>query len=119
MEPSQRAVYVDEADRFYADPVGFIRREYAGLSAPSRYRPPWQSPSSLPFATPKMPDCLVFFEQLEKSMPEIVRQIDEMSGQPKAQEWVPEWRGFNSEFHDDWRRKGKVVVWCLRDNPKS
>jgi phosphatidylinositol glycan class B len=23
------------------------------------------------------------------------------------------WRGFNSHLHDDARRKGDVVVWCL------
>ncbi|KAF8544834.1 Alg9-like mannosyltransferase family-domain-containing protein [Trichophaea hybrida] len=25
------------------------------------------------------------------------------------------WRGFNSHWHDDWRRKGDVVVYCRRD----
>ncbi len=23
------------------------------------------------------------------------------------------WRGFNSHWHNDWRRKGDVAVWCL------
>ena len=29
------------------------------------------------------------------------------------------WRGFNSHWHDDWRRKGDVVVWCLDSEKKK
>ena len=28
------------------------------------------------------------------------------------------WRGFNTHWHDDWRRKGDVVVWCLDPEKK-
>jgi phosphatidylinositol glycan class B len=115
MKAEERSAYMDEADRFYADPVGFIRDEYTMLSAPSRYRPPFKASSPLSTNEPRTPDCLVFFEQLEGAMPGIVQQIDQISRKPSHKEWVPEWRGFNSHFHDDRRRRGDVVVWCLQD----
>ena len=29
--------------------------------------------------------------------------------------YAERWRGGNSGLHDDWRRRGDVVVWYLRD----
>lgn len=51
----------------------------------------------------KWPLYLVFFEQLEPVMRTYLGQ----TGYGEC------WRGFNSHFHDDWRRKGDVVVWCM------
>lgn len=52
------------------------------------------------------PEYLVFFAQLEPTM----RQIGKDSAYKEC------WRTFNSWAHDDWRRKGDVVVWCLQDS---
>ena len=50
------------------------------------------------------PDYLVFFEGLET----VLRDMTGGAG------YGPCWRGWNGWFHDDWRRRGDVVVWCLR-----
>lgn len=49
------------------------------------------------------PQNLVFFEALE----------DELSGALRDTRYKECWRGFNSHFHDDSRRVGDVIVWCL------
>jgi len=49
------------------------------------------------------PDYLVFFAQLE---PLMTRALDGSQYRECA-------RLFNSHAHDDWRRTGDVVVWCL------
>jgi GPI mannosyltransferase 3 len=87
---NRRASYLDEADHFYADPQRWIVENMAslrGMKAGSRR--PW-------------PEKLVFFEQLESTMKGVL-------GTAAYKEC---WRGFNSHWHDDWRRRGDVVVWC-------
>ena len=49
------------------------------------------------------PEYLVFFEQLE---PLMTRALE-------GSQYRECTRLFNSHAHDDWRRKGDVVVWCL------
>lgn len=83
LSTAQKETYRDEADIFYADPVSWIRDEFV-----SRKRP-W-------------PMYLVFFEQLREEM-----EISVAYGS-----YEEAWRGFNSLWHDDWRRKGDVVVWA-------
>jgi GPI mannosyltransferase 3 len=79
-----RELYIDEADRFYADPAAWIGEEMA-----ERGPRPW-------------PQRLVLFEQL-------VPAIGGVLGERGYREC---WRGFNSHWHDDWRRRGDVLVWC-------
>ncbi|KAA8897428.1 Alg9-like mannosyltransferase family-domain-containing protein [Sphaerosporella brunnea] len=84
---SERDNYVDEADEFYKDPQSFVGRYFG-----EQKRYTW-------------PDRLVVFESLIKN-----------SGQIWGDDGYREcWRGFNSHLHDDWRRKGDVVVFCLKD----
>ncbi|KAL2402994.1 GPI mannosyltransferase 3 [Exophiala dermatitidis] len=52
------------------------------------------------------PDYLVFFAQLEPTLTASLRG----SGYGECA------RFFNSHWHDDWRRTGDVVVWCLNPN---
>lgn len=66
----------------------FLARQDPKFKA--RYRRPW-------------PQNLVFFAQLE----DVLRGV---LGDSRYREC---WRGFNSHFHDDARRVGDVVVWCL------
>lgn len=49
------------------------------------------------------PQYLVFFEQLEGVLGEVL----------VGSRYRECWRGFNSQWHDDWRRVGDVVIWCL------
>lgn len=80
------AGYRDEADRFYDDPVGFLEREVGGRERP------W-------------PRYVVGFE----GVGEWVREY--YQGRMKGLEVRERWRGGNSQWHDDWRRRGDVVVW--------
>lgn len=50
------------------------------------------------------PHYLAFFGQLESTMESALR----------GSEYVECQRFFNSHGHDDWRRAGEVIVWCLR-----
>jgi phosphatidylinositol glycan class B len=111
LNTTARATYLDEADIFYADPVHWLRSHMS--------RSPPRSPGIFGTQTRALhkhrnaetsvggrrewPDYLVFFEQLESVMHTALQG----SGYGEC------WRGFNSHWHDDWRRKGDVVVWCL------
>jgi len=122
---SARATYLDEADRFYVDPKNFIA-ETLGDPPPSKKRlrswfgwfggqkkvkgglgredmieaDAWDGREG----RKTWPEYLVFFEQLEPTMREVL----------KGGGYRDCWRGWNSWGHDDWRRKGDIVVWCLR-----
>ena len=85
----ERAAYRDEADRFFDNPAGFLEREVGGRERP------W-------------PRYVVGFEG-EKGLEDVLTShVEEKMGG-----WTlkRKWEGFNSHFHDDSRRKGKVVVW--------
>ena len=103
VDPAERASYVDEADRFYNDPVSFMQREIQG--GPSRATQ--QADADTDRLAIHWPEYLVFFDQLMPSM-----NVTMQSGHARA--YVECWRRFNSQWHDDWRRQGDVVVWCVR-----
>jgi GPI mannosyltransferase 3 len=125
LNATAKFAYVDEADQFYLEPNAWLKRHMSrhpptinGRSAQKHEpgvfgqrhrrvfevetkdeehlwrerqgRRPW-------------PEYLVFFQQLEPEMTRILRG----SG------YVECWRGFNSHWHDDWRREGDVITWCL------
>jgi GPI mannosyltransferase 3 len=126
MNATEKAGYLDEADQFYANPSLWTKKSMArqmptshasspGFFAKMNYgkvdtidsdvlareredhfwatgagRKPW-------------PDYLMFFEQLEPTMQTVLRG----SAYGECQ------RFFNSHWHDDWRRQGDIVVWCL------
>ena len=116
LNATARATYLDEADQFYAGPTAFLDMNLG--------KPPQRSTQLNP-KTPRQsrgltgraedwawdgkpgkkiwPDYLVFFAQLEPTMGATLNSTD----------YHPCWRGWNSFFHDDWRRKGRIVVWCL------
>ncbi|KAH0542220.1 hypothetical protein FGG08_003342 [Glutinoglossum americanum] len=98
LAPAARAAYLDEADIFYADPDSFLRTRFAPP-------PPLGEKVRTSAEKKQWPDYIVFFEQLQPVMVGVLRG----SGYAEC------WRGFNSHWHDDWRRKGDVVVWCLRE----
>ena len=97
----KRGEYMDEADQFYEDPVAWMKGNMGGATGNKaenavRGERPW-------------PQYVVFFEQLESTM------VSVLEGGP----WAECWRGFNSHWHDDWRRKGDVIVWCRSDSEKQ
>ncbi|KAH6672869.1 glycosyltransferase family 22 protein [Halenospora varia] len=83
----ERLAYLDEADRFYADPVGFLKREVGGRERP------W-------------PRYVVGFEGIEGWLRTYYREV--MGEGFVVRE---RWRGGNTDWIDDERRNGNVVVW--------
>ena len=86
--------YRDEADRFYDDPVRFLKEEV------NTKEKPW-------------PRYVVGFEGIEGVLKSYYEE--EMKGFVVREKW----RGFNSHWHDDSRRKGDVVVWEFVDGSKA
>jgi phosphatidylinositol glycan class B len=96
-----RRSYRDEADRFYDDPQLFLSKEIGQKGR-------------------EWPRYVVGFEGIgwwlaEFFMQEPFREEgkwgeDGGMGVEKM-ELREVWRGFNSHWHDDWRRKGHVIVW--------
>ncbi|BCR83238.1 putative glycosylphosphatidylinositol-alpha 1,2 mannosyltransferase [Aspergillus chevalieri] len=106
LNASEKATYVDEADQFYENPTTFLRQNMLGglwhiprkpsyLSKPSNRRNPK--------GYHEWPDYLVFFAQLEPTLQRLL----------KSSAYGECYRTFSTAWHDDWRRKGDVVVWCL------
>lgn len=108
---SERSTYLDEADEFYIKPgpVAWLRGNMEDVqtikASGSRSGQHWtrQDPKFKRKYRRQWPQNLVFFEQLEATLEEYLEGT-------RYQEC---WRGFNSHFHDDSRRTGDVVVWCL------
>ena len=92
-----RATYLDEADVFYADPKLWIDMNMGDGNI--SLIPQDEGSASLRRGWPQY---LVFFEHLEPTMNDIL----------PAGKYKECWRGFNTHFHDDWRRTGDVLVWC-------
>lgn len=96
---AERATYLDEADVFYLDPEGWIRENFGDvedLEAGGRIG--W-------------PEYMVFFAQLEETLEKAGLGGGEGRGRGR---YEVVWRGFNTHWHDDWRRVGDVIVWKLR-----
>jgi len=93
---SQRSSYMDEADQFYADPAAWLKLHM---------RDPVPKVSGADNGRRDWPQRLVFFAQLEEDVKTAAKIVEHLQYQQC-------WRGFNSHWHDDWRRQGDVVVWC-------
>ncbi|USP76583.1 glycosyltransferase family 22 protein [Curvularia clavata] len=108
---AERSTYLDEADEFYIHPgpVGWLKANMEDVdtvrNTGSRSSQHWmrQDPKFKRKYRRQWPQHLVFFEQLEETLQE------HLSGS----RYKECWRGFNSHFHDDRRRVGDVIVWCL------
>ncbi|KAI9671551.1 MAG: hypothetical protein M1817_003603 [Caeruleum heppii] len=96
MDAQRRAKYVDDADIFYADPSKVMRNDFRDLRVPPRFVGAGDGSET-------WPRYLVFFAQLEPVLKETAKQ---------RRRYTECWRGFNTHWHDDARRKGDVVVWC-------
>ena len=140
LEGEAKAKYVDEADRFYADPIAFLHKEFGQAPRSAQQRRslfglgrsqdglpgdilgveragvgengtgeesgvPWDGGSGRKMWT----EYVVFFGQLEPTMKSVLRRSV----------YSECWRGWNSWAHDDWRRKGDVVVWGASGREKG
>ncbi|OKL56510.1 GPI mannosyltransferase 3 [Talaromyces atroroseus] len=120
LNETEKKIYLDEADQFYADPAGFLQHHMIGGLWHMRRRPSYMS--TLPPRSPptayyshqkahplkeplyhEWPDYLVFFAQLEPTIRTTLR----------SSSYGECWRTWNTAWHDDWRRRGDIVVWCL------
>ena len=121
-----RGSYLDEADQFYQDPMTWMNsslgpppqsRDDVLMPLPAMGSPaPWDGQDG-----PKMwTEYIVFFEQLEGTVRGLLGNghgEDRIQGQDSRGAAYEEcWRGWNSWGHDDWRRKGDIVVWCWRQS---
>ncbi|TLD22616.1 glycosyltransferase family 22 protein [Venturia nashicola] len=107
----QRSTYEDEADIFYKSPTVWLDQNMEQLTMihtlddkDNKGRDQKRNVDGRIIGAGRCwPRYLVFFEQLEPQMMEYI----------KAAPYRQCWRGFNTHWHDDWRRKGDVVVWCM------
>lgn len=104
MSVEEREGYVDEADEAHADPIQFLQKNFptpprgdgVGLKRmmeETRYR--W-------------PERLVVFGVLEREVLRGYLGLDNEEGGYRVCG-----RFWNGHWHDDWRRRGDVVVLCL------
>ena len=126
MNASARAHYLDEADRFYADPKQFLATTLGTPPTSKKPRTSWfswfgsrkRSNSGLgrvdiieldgwdgKEGRKSWPEYIIFFEQMEPTMKEVLM----------GSAYRDCWRGWNSWAHDDWRRRGDILVWCMRN----
>lgn len=110
MDEAQKATYLDEADQFYANPVEFLQNNMVGGLRHVPRRPSYLERSvSPPYGVTEgssqhpWPDYLIFFSQLEPTLRKALR----------GSFYNECWRTFNTAWHDDWRRRGDIIVWCL------
>ena len=104
-----RDKYLDEADQFYLDPgpaqwlADHMEDKRAIRSANDDGRQEEQGSGGKKTEKRQWPQYLIFFEHLEETLNEVL----------DGTKYKECWRGFNSHFHDDRRRNGDVIVWCL------
>jgi GPI mannosyltransferase 3 len=130
LNPAEKAVYLDEADQFYADPEIWLKRHMSRTppSIPNGKSKNHASPAHRPRRMFEIesgseeslwrerqgrrpwPEYLVFFEQLEPVMRRV--GLGSLTG-GYYQECSRVW---NSVVHEDWRRAGDVIVWCLYED---
>ncbi|RPB12545.1 hypothetical protein P167DRAFT_523089 [Morchella conica CCBAS932] len=100
MTVEEKKTYLDEADEFYADPAVWMAMNFPGVEMLKE-----DERAVKEEAKHKWPERLVFFQALEDTM---VKYFEGVEGYEEC------WRGFNTHWHDDSRRVGDVVVWCLK-----
>ena len=101
MSLGERQGYLDEADVFYENPMDWIDQNMEDRKVISE-NTDWEMERTT--EKRRWPDYLVFFEQLQSTMETILNGT-------RYRECK---RFFNTHWHDDRRRQGDVVVWCMR-----
>jgi len=99
---AERHGYMDEADIFYANPQNWLEKNMEDLGNKDSSSIGHNVSKITEKARRPWPEYLVFFQHLEPV-------IEKLLASTRYREC---WRRFNTQWHDDWRRKGDVVVWC-------
>lgn len=104
----EREGYRDEADRFYDDQLGFLRDELWSFafvrdgSSDGRGAEQEQREKALP-------RYIVGFEGIEATLRAFFKQVQFAGfGEVRLRRV---WEGWNGFANEDWRRRGKLVVW--------
>jgi len=105
----ERPNYQDEADVFYADPHSWIATNMQERKPASDSGEPLEELRQSAGGRRTWPEYVVFFECLAPVMEQALKRSP-ISG---SRQYGECWRGFNTHWHDDGRRKGDVVVWCV------
>lgn len=92
---AERENYRDEADRFYDDPKSFLGEEMD-----------WGRPGG---GGGEVPRFIVGFEGVRELIDKFLEGT-ERGGNMEAR-LERRWEGWNGLFNEDWRRRGKLVVW--------
>ena len=95
----ERLEYRDEADRFYDGPVAFLGSEVWLLDTAS-------NATCAPAAIPRY---IVGFEGVATGLNMYLDRANRFGGTSFRLETA--WEGWNGVFHEDWRRRGRVMVW--------
>ncbi|KAK5989175.1 GPI mannosyltransferase 3 [Cladobotryum mycophilum] len=88
----ERDNYRDEADRFYDDPIHFLRTELFPREEEKTPRPRY----------------IIGFEGIEPWLGEFLQTSE---GRALGFKLQRVWAGFNGFFNEDWRRAGHMLVW--------
>ncbi|KAK4972424.1 glycosylphosphatidylinositol anchor biosynthesis [Elasticomyces elasticus] len=106
LSEDERRRYEDEADVFYNDPASWIDANLKDRKSMSLTDSEVLEPRVGNEARRDWPEYLVFFEHLEPIVSAVLRET----------RYKECWRTFNTHWHDDGRRRGDVVVWCISRN---
>ena len=106
----KRPQYLDEADQFYADPVAWLRQHMRRdqiTSADDQANSNFKINADIAEEVEgrQWPSLIIMFSQLES----VLGQYLQEKGYERC------WSIFNTHWHDDWRRRGDVAIWCLAD----
>ncbi|KXT06907.1 hypothetical protein AC578_7152 [Pseudocercospora eumusae] len=106
LSAEERLSYLDEADVFYADPVKWLDNNMQDrkIICDGHETATESSLEQLDVHRRQWPHYLVLFEQL-------IPTLQPLLAETRYKECR---RFFNTHWHDDHRRKGDVVVYCMR-----
>ena len=104
----KRPEYLDEADQFYAGPVDWLRQHMRTdpvVPADDKAKSSLNNNAEIAGEVEgrHWPSLIVMFAQLESVLGQFLQEKG----------YVRCWSAFNTHWHDDWRRKGDVAIWCL------
>ncbi|CAK7205760.1 glycosylphosphatidylinositol anchor biosynthesis [Sporothrix eucalyptigena] len=99
-QSAERAAYLDEADRFYADQPQFLSTELWPLKEGAKVKGARSG---------EVPRYIVGFEGIEEMLNKYFTTDGGGLGvqTPLHRAWV----GWNGLFNEDWRRSGSLIVW--------
>ncbi|KAL8799093.1 MAG: hypothetical protein Q9182_006156 [Xanthomendoza sp. 2 TL-2023] len=128
LPPSEHGTYLDEADLFYQSPSHWLSlhlgRPPKNINEQQLRLAALETATGIPWNGELMyvgergkerekrkawTGYLVFFGQLEKELGKVLSG----SGYGVC------WRGWNGWGHEDWRRRGGMVIWCLDEAEKK